>query len=194
MKRTPNKDYINSAAQIPLLDMPDEGKKKFRKLIYTPKKRYPPLVFLIIAVLCALTAAAFIFSETPFKGHEFSYVAALFLIVMVALLLSLSALITMKDRKTVLNIYEFPEKRIGLMKITEATDEVLYYGKERGVHTRGDTVWIGHKAIMLADGMTNQEYDAATGAADAVDLYFYQSDDGLEIHLIYAEPTKELAT
>ena len=71
------------------------------------------------------------------------------------------------------------------MKVTEDSNTVIFYGKKTNVHSRGDTVWVAYKAIMYADGVTTREYDDVTTTSKKIDLYYYRSEDGKTLRLVY---------
>lgn len=191
MKHKINEAYTNSAERIALSDMPKEGIDRFRKKLYLPKKHCQSLIALGSVILATIVIAAIVYRNLTFSGNELVYVSTVLLVISLTAMFVWSAKEQVKDRKVIVTIYEHPSSKTGLMRVTEPTNEVIFYGKERRIHSKGDTVWVGHKAIMLADGITNQEYDDVAIAAEKVDMYFYQSDDDQTLHLVHAAPAAQ---
>ena len=185
MNRGTSNDFESSVKRVAINEMPKKGIEKFKTLIYQPKKSCPFFIMLYTAIAIVFIAATNICFDPIHQGFSAAYIITMLAVIIIYGIFTFFAVDRMKNRKIVTTIFEHPSSKSGLMKVTEDSNTVIFYGKKTNVHSRGDTVWVAYKAIMYADGVTNREYDDAATTSKKIDLYYYRSEDGKTLRLVY---------
>lgn len=184
MNKEISQDFMDSVKPIAISEMQKESVEKFRTMIYLPKKSCPLFILLYTSIAIVFIAASTVCFDPLLPEYRLAYYITILPILLVYGIFTVVAAERMKNRKVVTAIYEHQDSMSGLMMVTEDSNAVIFYGKKANVHSRGDTVRIANRAIMYADGVTNQEFDDIAAASKKIDLFFYRSSDGRSLRLV----------